>query len=424
MKNMKKQLLKTTAAFAMAAAMVISPLTLKSVYADTSSISINKGECDFTSDLVMKKSATVPDVTFTYTIAKATANQLSGTIEVPKVDALPTISTTSTGTSSKLDVPFTSEDTTIDESGADDNHKVKFATSEVGDEKLVEKQLHIDFSNVNITDPGTYRYVLTQNTSTKEEGKGISYDNKVSYSLNDKVQGSGIRYLDLTVVRKDNTGTNDDVEYKYSLHKVDESVKSDGFINTYDSNDLTITKSVAGSQGNKNEYFKFSFAINKELLQKGFTISYSGLDNEITYEGNTVTNPTKISIKDGEIGNDTKSIIFYLKHGSTMTIKGISWHAGYSLKEYETKKGYTVTSNIVGDTLSEGRELSLIHETTDKVYSLTDATFADDTKVTYINTLNGAIPTGVIMSVLPGLAVVAVGAIGIIYFARKKKRHI
>ena len=109
-----------------------------------------------------------------------------------------------------------------------------------------------------------------------------------------------------------------------------------------------------------------------------------------------------------------------------MTIKGISWHAGYSVNEDKTDadaKGYTATAAFTDesqDKVSNGQTITL---NTDND-SMSDTVFAGNSEIIYTNSRQGNVPTGVIMSVLPGLAVVAVGAIGIIYFARKKKRHI
>ena len=80
---MKKQLLKKSAALALATAMVITPLTMKEAHA-----AVNAAKMSFTTDLVMKKNCNVPNVTFNYTITKGEGK---GNVEAPPANAkLPT----------------------------------------------------------------------------------------------------------------------------------------------------------------------------------------------------------------------------------------------------------------------------------------------------------------------------------------------
>lgn len=439
---MKKQLLKKSAALALATAMIISPLTMKEAHA-----AVTAEKMSFTTDLVMKKNCNVPNVTFNYTITKGEGK---GNVEAPSADSqLPVITSSDTtpSTASQTfalafgkDATSGNYDPTIDENANDvSSYHAKFATTQQNDEKFVEKTVYIDFSNVGITTPGIYRYVLQQEVKDKANGEGVNYDlhasknnnvetnNLESSYDNDAAKGSGTRYIDLYVTQENDSS---DVQYRYLMHTSDTtyatnteaaSDKSAGFINTYDSYDLTITKQVTGNQGNKNEYFKFTIALNNENVQKTVNIDLSKASQSLSYKNSTVNNPTSLTIN-----NNTSSADFYLKDGQSVTIKGISWHAGYIVNENKTDadaKGYTATAAFTEesqDKVSKGQTITL---NTDND-SMSDDLFAGDSEIIYTNSRQGNVPTGVIMSVLPGLAVVAVGAIGIIYFARKKKRHI
>ncbi|GEM_PF-2060554 len=439
---MKKQLLKTTAALALATAMIISPLTMKEAHA-----AVNAEKMSFTTDLVMKKNCNVPNVTFNYTITKGEGK---GNVEAPPANAkLPVITSSDTtpSTASQTfalafgkDATSGNYDPTIDENANDvSSYHAKFATTQNDDEKFVEKTVYIDFSNVGITTPGIYRYVLQQEVKDKASGEGVNYDlhasknnnvetgNLESSYDNDAAKGSGKRYIDLYVTKDE---TNNDVQYRYLMHTSDSAYntsttkaddKSAGFINIYDSYDLTITKKVTGNQGNKNDYFKFTIVLNHENVQKDVNIDLSKASPSLTYQNSSVKNPTSLTIS-----NNTSSADFYLKDGQSVTIKGISWHAGYIVNEDETdasEKSYEVAADFSQnsqDKVSNNAKISLNGEN----YSMTDDLFSGDSEIIYTNKRQGNVPTGVIMSVLPGLAVVAVGAIGIIYFARKKKRHI
>jgi hypothetical protein len=439
---MKKQLLKTTAALALATAMIISPLTMKEARA-----AVNAEKMSFTTDLVMKKNCNVPNVTFNYTITKGEGK---GNVEAPPANAkLPVITSSDTtpSTASQTfalafgkDATSGNYDPTIDEDANDvSSYHAKFATTQNDDEKFVEKTVYIDFSNVGITTPGIYRYVLQQEVKDKASGEGVNYDlhasknnnvetrNLESSYDNDAAKGSGTRYIDLYVTQENDSS---DVQYRYLMHTSDTAYatsktnaddKSAGFINIYDSYDLTITKQVTGNQGNKNDYFKFRITLNNENVQKTVNIDLSKASQSLSYKNSTVNNPTSLTIN-----NNTSSADFYLKDGQSVTIKGISWHAGYIVNEDETdasEKSYEVAAGFSKnsqDKVSNNAEIGLNGEN----YSMTDTLFAGDSEIIYTNSRQGNVPTGVIMSVLPGLAVVAVGAIGIIYFARKKKRHI
>lgn len=440
---MKKQLLKKSAALALATAMVITPLTMKEARA-----AVTAEKMSFTTDLVMKKNCNVPNVTFNYTITKGEGK---GNVEAPPANAkLPVITSSDTtpSTASQTfalafgkDATSGNYDPTIDENANDvSSYHAKFATTQQNDEKFVEKTVYIDFSNVGITTPGIYRYVLQQEVKDKTDGEGVSYDLhaakdgngsetrnlEASYD-NDGAKGSGTRYIDLYVTQENDSS---DVQYRYLMHTSDTAYatsttnaddKSAGFINTYDSYDLTIKKQVTGNQGNKNDYFKFTIALNNENVQKAISIDLTNASHSLTYQGSTVNNPTSLTITD-----HTSSADFYLKDGQSVAIKGISWHAGYRVNENKTDanaKGYTATVAFTDesqDKVSNGQTITL---NTDND-SMSDTLFSGDSEIIYTNKRQGNVPTGVIMSVLPGLAVVAVGAIGIIYFARKKKRHI
>ena len=230
---MKKQLLKTTAALALATAMIISPLTMKEAHA-----AVNTEKMSFTTDLVMKKKCNVPNVTFNYTITKGEGK---GNVEAPPANAeLPVITSSNTtpSTASQTfalafgkDATSGNYDPTIDEDANDvSSYHAKFATTQNDDEKFVEKTVYIDFSNVGITTPGIYRYVLQQEVKNKAGGEGVNYDlhasknnnvetgNLESSYDNDTAKGSGTRYIDLYVTQENNSS---DVQYRYLMHTSD-----------------------------------------------------------------------------------------------------------------------------------------------------------------------------------------------------------
>ncbi len=81
-------------------------------------------------------------------------------------------------------------------------------------------------------------------------------------------------------------------------------------------------------------------------------------------------------------------------------------------------EGYTVTATVAGnDTSSQGSAIAM--DQADD--SVKDLDFTDEAAVTFTNTKNGTIPTGIAMSILPGLIIVGIGIAGIVYILRKRR---
>ena len=141
--------------------------------------------------------------------------------------------------------------------------------------------------------------------------------------------------------------------------------------------DLTISKTVAGNQGDKTKDFTF-------------TIKVDGADGEKYYVNGTTTlvsgTPADITLKNGE----------------SVTIYGLSEDDEYTVTETDyTADGYTTT--IDG---TEGREKS--------------GTISADTNVAFVNTKNATTPTGIVMNIAPYVLMVAVAAVLAVVFLRKR----
>ena len=106
-----------------------------------------------------------------------------------------------------------------------------------------------------------------------------------------------------------------------------------------------------------------------------------------------------------KIGTDgTVTQKFYLQHGQEIKIQGLAKDTKYTVTE--NKEDYK--STVAG-----------VVDYTDAV----DGTIAStDLKTSYLNTRDGVIPTGVIMTVAPFAAVTLLGGAGVVIMAMKKKR--
>ena len=184
----------------MTATMIMSAVPVCA--ADNSYIGVAGESAKFDKYLVMDKEANVPNASFTYTIEPGTAKTYS--VEGKKFEVLAGVGTPS----------MTDEDTTID------GYQLVFkptdtlnTTLQTGDQVkdfdankqgYAKKTSTVDFSGVTFTEPGIYRYVITE-TGTNQA---------VTNDTNDK------RYLDVYV-------TDDNGELKvsgYILHATDSEV--------------------------------------------------------------------------------------------------------------------------------------------------------------------------------------------------------
>ena len=381
----------------MTATMIMSAVPVCA--ADNSYIGVAGESAKFDKYLVMDKEANVPNASFTYTIEPGTAKTYS--VEGKKFEVLAGVGTPS----------MTDEDTTID------GYQLVFkptdtlnTTLQTGDQVkdfdankqgYAKKTSTVDFSGVTFTEPCIYRYVITE-TGTNQA---------VTNDTNDK------RYLDVYV-------TDDNGELKvsgYILHATDSEVgmgdsqgsdgkqtdnKSQGFTNTYDTSNLTFKKEVSGNQASHDKYFEFTVEIKDAVPGTVYNVDITGAT--ATSGGNAATiaaNANKANVTQLTVGADGKvTQKFYLQHGQYITIQGIAKDSTYTVTE--NKEDYKSEAAVV-----EGYK----DPTTGTVVST-------DLNTSYLNTREGTIPTGVIMTVAPFAAVTLLGGFGIAKLSMKKRR--
>lgn len=380
----------------MTATMIMSAVPVCA--ADNSYTGVNGGSATFDKYLVMDQEANVPNASFTYTIAPGKAKNYD--VDNKKVEVLagvgtPTMTDEDTETAG-YQLVFKPEDTLNKTLQTGDQVK-EFDSTKQG---YAKKTSTVDFSKVTFTEPGIYRYVITE-TGTNQA---------VTNDANDK------RYLDVYVI--DENGT---LKVSgYILHATDSEVgmensqgsdgkqedsKSQGFTNTYATSNLTFKKEVAGNQASHDKYFEFTVEIKDAVPKTVYNVDITGAtatsgSNAATIAANAnQTNVTKLTV--GDDGTVTQK--FYLQHGQYITIQGIA-------------KGsiYIVTENKE-DYKSEAAEVEDYKDPT------TGTVVSTDLKTSYRNTRAGAIPTGVIMTVAPFAAVTLLGAAGMVTIKMRKK---
>lgn len=332
---------------------------------------------------VMDKDIQVPNATFKFTVTAGTA--VAGDATHSKILA-------GVGTPTIADVKFSSADTaSVVTTGTAGSHTL------TATEQYAKKTATIDFSSCNFTEPGVYRYIVTE-TGTNT---GVTNDTKST------------RVMDVFVI--DNNGTlevnsyvmhteSDGIELKDTDAAYELADKSDGFVNTYSSADLTFGKEVTGNQGNKHKDFTFTLKITGASAGTKYTVDYASAREDAQ---DTPDTGTKTVIETDTSGNATRK--FKLKDGEYITVKGLAKGVKYELTE--DADGYTSTEGITEE----------VNGTT-AYADPTAGTFGEASiKTGFTNSKSGVIPTGILLETAPYVAVVLAGGGTAFLVSRKKK---
>lgn len=390
--------------------------------------------------LVMESDAVVPNASFSFTIAPGTAVPaaadgstlpvLAG-IGTPKFTLNTDTDHTNDNENSEAEatVSFSPADTDVSGTTIAESHKgsgktVKFVTATPNnDEKYAQKKIDIDFSDVAFTEPGIYRYVITEAAATSQAA-GVTNDTNSTRILDVVVVDASAE--NVTKLKINNYVLHDsaaDIPTKGTGDSAPIAHKSTGFTNTYDTHDIEFSKTVAGNQGSRDKYFKFDISISNA---KGAQITVNGCGNTflaepkkstttIYTEANMKTANTKDDDGDraGQQLNATESgaitASFYLKHGQSVKLEGIPAGAKYTITEEE--ENYT-PSIVAEETVKEGLTAD-VAVNADK-NGITDMTtgIQGNTTATFTNTLNGDVPTGIFSNMGLSIIVIAVAAAG------------
>lgn len=361
--------------------------------------------------LVMDQYANVPNASFTYAVTAGTAQTYDvddKTFEVlAGVDAdKVTITDQDTATAGNQLV-FAPTDTTK----TDENASVKGYDKDT--QKYAMKTATVDFSAVTFTEPGVYRYVITESGTNQ----GVTNDTDLTRALDVYVQDASTdteKKLTIAgyVLHSGETATIAIGENNQLSYSGDDT-KKQGFTNTYDTSNLTFRKEVSGNQASHDKYFAFTVTISGAVPGTKYTVDLTNADTTSGSNAATITdnqgktNPTElVAVADSaNPTNGTVTETFYLQHGQEITIKGLAKDTTYTV----TENAEDYTSTAAG------------------VEGYTDATngsiVSTDIKTSYLNTRNGIIPTGVLMTVAPFAVITLVGGCGVasVLLKRKKK---
>jgi len=350
--------------------------------------------------LIIDKDANVPAASFSFSIASGEAMAATeNSMEVLAGVGTPVLSGAAV---------FTAGETAYSEVQSGDSLQL------AANEKYAFKTIGIDFSSVSFDEPGIYRYVITE-TPLQEAGAFVQdtqpkyLDVYVTDNDGNLEVSSYVLHTSAAAPLRNASGGSEDVAE--ALAAV--SDKTTGFINRYQTKDLTITKQVAGNQASKDKYFQYTLKIanagagTKLIADVTSHAEAAPLNNAATVytseamaQANNVTELTCDA--DGSIEH-----VFYLKHNQSVTIRQLPLGATYELSE--VKEDYVSAD---------------LNQLNAEEYAANTGTIQDSAlTIGFRNTRNGVIPTGIITTVAPYFILVSLAAIGMFISGRKRMIH-
>lgn len=225
--------------------------------------------------------------------------------------------------------------------------------------------LNINADNYEL---GVYKYLVKE---TLGNTAGVTYSTKEYY-------------LVLTIYRDEQSNKHFVGAFHYETSDGGkEDMGEEGFVNTYNSGSLTVTKNIAGNMADMSKMFTF-------------TISFNVAEGKIWD-----TSAINVNGKDGAWSPDGKTYTVDLGHQDSVTFSNLP--AGVTYTVSEKKENYTST----------------------EVYSDENKTISANDKdtVNVTNTLTNQIDTGISMDSLPYILMLAAAAVGMVVFFAKKRSH-
>lgn len=323
-------------------------------------LSVTEGRVTITSKLTMDKYAVEPNADCKYTIAPAEASELTNT-------GMPATA----GVEGAVSLSPSSVNYSAEGLSSEDNAD--------GVTKTITAQMSVSLVTSRFAAPGIYRYKITQ-TPPELDGLNVVYK-ELFLDVYVENGNSGLVAKGCTLSTAAGSGS-----------------KISGFENKYVTHKLTITKVVAGNQGDKNKDFEF-------------TVTIKGADGETYKYGtvkNGVTTMNKTTTKSGATFTET------LKHGESVIVYGLSSEDKFAVTEADYHGDGYKTSYKIGDGTNSTEGSSIAEE----------AIGAYDTTVIFTNTKDATVPTDVIRTVAPYVAIVAFAAVmGVVFFRPRRNRR-
>lgn len=375
--------------------------------------------------LVMDKQANVPNATFTYAVTAGNAKaydvagkkfQVLAGVDADKI-TMAGVGGTAEAAAAANTIVFRQGD------GSDthDTTKDAYVKDLAAGKKYALKTATLDFSAVQFTEPGVYRYIITEDGTNQGITNDADLTRVLDVYVNDAsadVDGTFTKQLTIAgYVLHSNVDDEPDVSAGENFGSTGAYTdkKSQGFTNSYDTSDLTLRKQVTGNQASRDKYFEFTLNIAAAQPNTKYDVVIDDADatskaNAATIDANAgQTNVTSITT-DGA-GKATQK--FYLQHGQQITIQGLAKDTTYTVTE--NTEDYKSTANT--------KDTPVVDTKADTEAAPVDGTIVStDLTTGFLNTRDGVIPTGVIMAVAPFAVVTILGGAGVVTMVMKKNK--
>lgn len=418
---MKKRTIAKTGATMLTMAMLLNGTTVfAAAGANYGAIIEGTKTTTFDKYLVMDSQANVPNATFSYAVTAGTAKaydvsgkkfQVLAGVDADKI----TMAGVGEGAEANKIVFKQGDNSDTHDATKDDYVK----DLEAG-KKYALKTATLDLSRVQFTEPGVYRYIITESGTNQAITNDADLTRVLDVYVNDaSTETEGTLTKKLTIagyVLHSNVDDEPDVAAGENFGSAGSYTdkKSQGFTNNYDTSDLTLRKQVTGNQASRDKYFEFTLNIDKAQPNTKYDVVIDDADatskaNAATISANAgQTNVTSITTDNQ--GKATQK--FYLQHGQQVTVQGIAKDTTYAVTE--NTEDYKSTANTKDTPVVATKTGTEAAPVDGKIVS-TDLTTG------YLNTRDGVIPTGVIMTVAPFAAVTLLGAAGMVTIKMRKK---
>lgn len=266
--------------------------------------------------------------------------------------------------------------------------------------KSYTKPLNVNWEGVSIKEPGVYYWQITKkvtDTDNIADATNVSNSFYLYVVATDNGGTLNINSVFLSAVDPNSlAGQNSkgDITEEYPAQAVN----------------LTLSKTVAGSQGSKNQYFKFEIMLSNPANAAQITYDLSGNYDESVSA--TAYNDQQVNPKTVTPGT---KLTIWLKDGQNVTINNMLSGTSYTITE-SNNDGYEVTSKV-----REGNETEI--DGTGNVVS--DTSLTASTTVAYTNTKDPEIPTGIeLETAAPIVGMILAMAMLALLFVGKRKEEI
>ena len=371
---------------------VLMALALVMGFAAMSASAATTGETftTFDKNLVVDSTAQIPTIGFDFDINPGTAIPGTSTTLSIKAGVGSPVIVNNTNPSAAHDAMFDGSMIENATAGTPTN------ASETG-KVYVTDTVKIDFSGVTFTEPGIYRYVITEDSSPALPG--VTYDGSTRY-LDVFVEKDGTDFEITGYAMRnqpDTFSTSGDPMEGYSAEE-NPDVKESSFTNFLDTYDLTFSKTISGNQADMSK--RFTFTLNITGANPGeYEIVVSSADVLVDGEDGSHVTSGKITVA----SDGTYTGTFSLTNNDTVTVKDLNKGATYTVRE--DPEDYIPSVDGTSNT-----------------YTSTGTLADADASTAFTNTHNGIIPTGVIITIAPFMiGLLLFGAVILVMVNRRRR---